>query len=51
MADGLTKQLNGQAFFRFVEDLGIKRSTSMKLEVPQMTMEKVNLAEVMVTER
>ena len=36
VADGLTKQLNGQAFFKFVEDLGIKRSTSMKLEVPQM---------------
>ena len=25
VADGLTKQLNGQVFFRFVEDLGIRR--------------------------
>ena len=25
LADGLTKQLNGQAFFRFVEDLRIRR--------------------------
>jgi len=35
VADGLTKQLNGQAFFRFVEDLGIKKATSTKSVGPQ----------------
>ena len=32
VADGLTKQLNGQAFARFVEDLGIKRHAPVKVE-------------------
>ena len=32
VADGITKQLNGQAFARFVEDLGIKRHMPMKME-------------------
>ena len=36
MADGLTKPLAGQAFFRFVEDLGIKRSTAAKSVGPQI---------------
>ena len=36
VADGLTKQLNGQAFFRFVEDLGVKRSTAAKSDELQM---------------
>ena len=36
VADGLTKPLAGQAFFRFVEDLGIKRSTAAKSDGPQL---------------
>ena len=39
---GLTKQLNGQAFFRFVEDLGMKRSTPVKPDVSQAGNERAH---------
>ena len=42
VADGLTKQLNGQAFFRFVEDLGMKRSTPVKPDVSQAGNERAH---------